>query len=123
MFCYLTLFIRFTSLVAVYIIGGFLYQRLVVGAKGMEQFPHFAFWQDLGNLVAVSTKANIYKKKRATYGLLKVCVKLHSHGCYTTNFSGWLNHQKEIAQFRHKEKTWIIIMGIIFRVLHILCIR
>ncbi|NXX46666.1 MPRD protein, partial [Tricholaema leucomelas] len=46
------LLIIFTSLIAVYIIGGFLYQRLVVGAKGMEQFPHFAFWQDLGNLVA-----------------------------------------------------------------------
>ncbi|NXG39966.1 MPRD protein, partial [Dromaius novaehollandiae] len=42
----------FASLIAVYITGGFLYQRLVVGAKGMEQFPHFAFWQDLGNLVA-----------------------------------------------------------------------
>lgn len=46
------LLITFASLVAVYIIGGFLYQRLVVGAKGMEQFPHLAFWQDLGNLVA-----------------------------------------------------------------------
>ncbi|NWR72965.1 MPRD protein, partial [Centropus unirufus] len=46
------LLITFASLVAVYIIGGFLYQRLIVGAKGMEQFPHFAFWQDLGNLVA-----------------------------------------------------------------------
>ncbi|XP_017514340.3 cation-dependent mannose-6-phosphate receptor [Manis javanica] len=46
------LLVTFASLVAVYIIGGFLYQRLVVGAKGMEQFPHLAFWQDLGNLVA-----------------------------------------------------------------------
>ncbi|XP_053159003.1 cation-dependent mannose-6-phosphate receptor isoform X2 [Hemicordylus capensis] len=46
------LLITFASLVAVYIIGGFLYQRLVVGAKGMEQFPHLVFWQDLGNLVA-----------------------------------------------------------------------
>ncbi|XP_025938262.1 cation-dependent mannose-6-phosphate receptor isoform X1 [Apteryx rowi] len=46
------LLIIFASLIAVYIIAGFLYQRLVVGAKGMEQFPHFAFWQDLGNLVA-----------------------------------------------------------------------
>ncbi|NXJ01815.1 MPRD protein, partial [Psophia crepitans] len=46
------LLITCASLIAVYIIGGFLYQRLVVGAKGMEQFPHFAFWQDLGNLVA-----------------------------------------------------------------------
>uniref|UniRef100_A0A803XW18 Cation-dependent mannose-6-phosphate receptor n=1 Tax=Meleagris gallopavo TaxID=9103 RepID=A0A803XW18_MELGA len=46
------LLITFSSVIAVYIIGGFLYQRLIVGAKGMEQFPHFAFWQDLGNLVA-----------------------------------------------------------------------
>lgn len=46
------LLITFACLVAVYIIGGFLYQRLVVGAKGIEQFPHLAFWQDLGNLVA-----------------------------------------------------------------------
>lgn len=46
------LLITLASVVAVYIIGGFLYQRLVVGAKGMEQFPHFTFWQDLGNLVA-----------------------------------------------------------------------
>ncbi|XP_030090951.1 cation-dependent mannose-6-phosphate receptor [Serinus canaria] len=46
------LLITFVSLIAVYIIGGFLYQRLIVGAKGMEQIPHFAFWQDLGNLVA-----------------------------------------------------------------------
>nr|XP_048300267.1 cation-dependent mannose-6-phosphate receptor [Myodes glareolus]XP_048300268.1 cation-dependent mannose-6-phosphate receptor [Myodes glareolus] len=46
------LLVIFASLVAVYVMGGFLYQRLVVGAKGMEQFPHLAFWQDLGNLVA-----------------------------------------------------------------------
>lgn len=46
------LLITLAVLVAIYIIGGFLYQRLVVGAKGMEQFPHLAFWQDLGNLVA-----------------------------------------------------------------------
>ncbi|NP_001401256.1 cation-dependent mannose-6-phosphate receptor isoform 6 [Homo sapiens] len=46
------LLVTFASLVAVYVVGGFLYQRLVVGAKGMEQFPHLAFWQDLGNLVA-----------------------------------------------------------------------
>ncbi|XP_006012374.1 cation-dependent mannose-6-phosphate receptor [Latimeria chalumnae] len=40
------------SLVAVYIVGGILYQRLVVGAKGMEQFPNYSFWQNLGNLTA-----------------------------------------------------------------------
>ncbi|CAL8247351.1 unnamed protein product [Lota lota] len=39
-------------LLAVYLIGGFLYQRLVVGAKGMEQFPNIAFWQEFGNLTA-----------------------------------------------------------------------
>lgn len=39
-------------LVAVYLIGGFLYQRLVVGAKGMEQIPNYAFWVEVGNLSA-----------------------------------------------------------------------
>ncbi|XP_012879176.1 PREDICTED: cation-dependent mannose-6-phosphate receptor [Dipodomys ordii] len=46
------LLLTFASLAAVYVTGGFLYRRLVVGAKGMEQLPHLAFWQDLGNLVA-----------------------------------------------------------------------
>lgn len=46
------LLIVFFSLVAVYIIVGFLYQRLVVGAKGMEQYPNYSFWKDLGNLTA-----------------------------------------------------------------------
>lgn len=47
---------RFSGLclVAVYLIGGFLYQRLIVGAKGMEQFPNYLFWVDVGNLSAVS---------------------------------------------------------------------
>lgn len=39
-------------LLAVYLIGGFLYQRLIVGAKGMEQFPNYAFWLEVGNLTA-----------------------------------------------------------------------
>ncbi|XP_057689315.1 cation-dependent mannose-6-phosphate receptor [Corythoichthys intestinalis] len=39
-------------LVAVYLIVGFLYQRLIVGAKGMEQFPNYAFWVEVGNLSA-----------------------------------------------------------------------
>ncbi|XP_069836258.1 cation-dependent mannose-6-phosphate receptor [Dendropsophus ebraccatus] len=46
------LLIVFAVLVGVYIIGGFLYQRFVVGAKGMEQFPNITFWRELGNLVA-----------------------------------------------------------------------
>ncbi|XP_039973545.1 cation-dependent mannose-6-phosphate receptor [Xiphias gladius] len=40
------------SLLAVYLIGGFLYQRLIVGAKGMEQIPNYAFWVEAGNLTA-----------------------------------------------------------------------
>lgn len=39
-------------LLSVYLIGGFLYQRLIVGAKGMEQFPNYAFWVEVGNLSA-----------------------------------------------------------------------
>ncbi|XP_068425027.1 cation-dependent mannose-6-phosphate receptor [Clinocottus analis] len=39
-------------LLAVYLIGGFLYQRLIVGAKGMEQFPNYAFWVEVGNMSA-----------------------------------------------------------------------
>uniref|UniRef100_A0A3Q4AL86 MRH domain-containing protein n=1 Tax=Mola mola TaxID=94237 RepID=A0A3Q4AL86_MOLML len=39
-------------LLTFYLIGGFLYQRLVVGAKGMEQFPNYAFWVEVGNLTA-----------------------------------------------------------------------
>nr|XP_040021763.1 cation-dependent mannose-6-phosphate receptor [Gasterosteus aculeatus aculeatus] len=39
-------------LLAAYLIGGFLYQRLIVGAKGMEQFPNYAFWLEAGNMMA-----------------------------------------------------------------------
>lgn len=46
------LLIVFAVIIAVYIIGGFLYQRFVVGAKGIEQFPNITFWQEFGNLVA-----------------------------------------------------------------------
>ncbi|XP_051720233.1 cation-dependent mannose-6-phosphate receptor [Ctenopharyngodon idella] len=40
------------SCLAVYLTGGFLYQRLVVGAKGVEQFPNYGFWSQIGNLSA-----------------------------------------------------------------------
>ncbi len=45
----------------VYLIGGFIYQRLVVGAKGWEQLPNYAFWQDFGNLQAVSEHSKFNK--------------------------------------------------------------
>uniref|UniRef100_A0A8C4WY82 Mannose-6-phosphate receptor, cation dependent n=1 Tax=Eptatretus burgeri TaxID=7764 RepID=A0A8C4WY82_EPTBU len=38
--------------VAAYLLGGFVYQRFVVGAKGLEQIPNFLFWQNLGNILA-----------------------------------------------------------------------
>ncbi|CAH1774555.1 unnamed protein product [Owenia fusiformis] len=38
------------TLLGVYLIGGFLYQRFVIGAKGFEQIPNYEFWQDFGNL-------------------------------------------------------------------------
>lgn len=41
-------------LLTVYLVGGFLYQRLIVGAKGMEQFPNYTFWVEVGNLAAVN---------------------------------------------------------------------
>ncbi|ELU12794.1 hypothetical protein CAPTEDRAFT_127669 [Capitella teleta] len=44
--------IVFFSLLACYLLGGFIYQRFVVGAKGMEQIPNYSFWQDFGNLQA-----------------------------------------------------------------------
>ncbi|CAH1240188.1 M6PR [Branchiostoma lanceolatum] len=42
----------FVVVVGCYFLFGFLYQRYVVGAKGMEQIPHFSFWKDFGNLQA-----------------------------------------------------------------------
>lgn len=37
---------------SIYITLGFLYQRFMVGAKGMEQIPHYSFWRDCGSLQA-----------------------------------------------------------------------
>lgn len=44
--------IVFLALVTVYLVGGFLYQRFIVGSKGLEQIPNFHFWKDFGNLQA-----------------------------------------------------------------------
>ena len=38
----------------VYLILGFLYQRFMAGAKGLEQIPNYDFWKDCGSLQAVS---------------------------------------------------------------------
>jgi cation-dependent mannose-6-phosphate receptor len=47
----ITLIVLFSVVVA-YLLFGFLYQRFVVGAKGMEQIPNFTFWRKVGNLSA-----------------------------------------------------------------------
>ena len=46
------LVIVFIVVVILYGLLGFLYQRLVLGAKGKEQIPNYSFWQDFGNLQA-----------------------------------------------------------------------
>lgn len=37
---------------SVYLTLGFLYQRYVVGAQGLEQIPNYAFWSAIGSLQA-----------------------------------------------------------------------
>ncbi|XP_059816229.1 cation-dependent mannose-6-phosphate receptor isoform X1 [Hypanus sabinus] len=46
------LLILFVTLLCLYLLGGFLYQRLVLKAKGIDQFPNHSFWQEVGNLTA-----------------------------------------------------------------------
>ncbi|XP_072033863.1 cation-dependent mannose-6-phosphate receptor-like isoform X2 [Amphiura filiformis] len=40
------------TVIVAYIFFGFVYNRFILGAKGLEQFPNVAFWRDLGNLEA-----------------------------------------------------------------------
>ncbi|XP_076365400.1 cation-dependent mannose-6-phosphate receptor-like [Tachypleus tridentatus] len=44
--------IIFFTVTGIYLIVGFLYKRLFVGARGLEQIPHYSFWRDFGNLQA-----------------------------------------------------------------------
>lgn len=39
---------------SVYLTLGFLYQRYIVGAQGLEQIPNYTFWSNFGSLQAVS---------------------------------------------------------------------
>ena len=59
---------RFISVTALYLLLGFLYNRFVLGAKGKDQIPNYEFWQDLGNLEAVS--------------IIVSCVIIISHVCF-----------------------------------------
>ncbi|KAL3861944.1 hypothetical protein ACJMK2_007953 [Sinanodonta woodiana] len=38
------------SVVALYLILGFSYNRFVLHARGLEQIPNYSFWKDFGNL-------------------------------------------------------------------------
>lgn len=44
--------IIFLCAVFTYLVGGFVYMRFVLGAKGYEQIPNYGFWQDFGNLLS-----------------------------------------------------------------------
>jgi len=46
------IFIILLVLIAVYLVGGFLFQRYFAGAKGIEQIPHLSFWRKTGNFLA-----------------------------------------------------------------------
>lgn len=101
-----TIFPRFASVVAVYIIGGFLYQRLVVGAKGMEQFPHITFWQDLGNLVAVSIKRHLYSAIKSSVCYLQDLFQmLHPHTSCSTLKIDHLCYSKNLVVVNLLKKT------------------
>jgi hypothetical protein len=49
-----SLHFSFLILFSVYLVLGFLYQRFVAGAKGLEQIPNYGMWKSFGNLQAVS---------------------------------------------------------------------
>jgi hypothetical protein len=53
-FIYICLFcFSILTIFGVYILFGVAYRRLIGGAKGFEQIPHYGFWKELGNLQAV----------------------------------------------------------------------
>lgn len=71
-FYFIFFFYSVSSCLAVYLILGFLYQRLVVGAKGVEQFPNYGFWSELGNLSAVSQFFSLF--------FCLLCSWIHEYG-------------------------------------------
>lgn len=44
--------ILFFTVLCSYLLLGFMYKRIVMGAKGLEQIPNYSFWKDFGNLQA-----------------------------------------------------------------------
>ncbi|KAH6933152.1 hypothetical protein HPB50_012503 [Hyalomma asiaticum] len=52
LYCAVQTSITFFTAAGGYLLLGFLYKRIVVGAKGLEQIPNYSFWKDCGNLQA-----------------------------------------------------------------------
>ncbi|KAG0431169.1 hypothetical protein HPB47_022030 [Ixodes persulcatus] len=44
--------VGFFTVLCSYLLLGFMYKRIVMGAKGLEQIPNYSFWKDFGNLQA-----------------------------------------------------------------------
>ncbi|CAN7987132.1 unnamed protein product [Ixodes hexagonus] len=44
--------ILFFTVLGSYLLLGFMYKRIVMGAKGLEQIPNYSFWKDFGSLQA-----------------------------------------------------------------------
>lgn len=60
------------TVVLVYLVGGTLYRRVILGAKGLEQIPNLIFWQATG--------------QKLKDGCSKICCKTN-----TTHSSSWEN--------------------------------
>ena len=60
--CLVSIYSRLLSVVAFYLLAGVLYKRIMLHAKGKEQIPNISFWEDFGNLQAVSILARSYTK-------------------------------------------------------------
>ena len=79
-------FYRLIVVGTVYLLLGFLYQRYIAGAKGLEQIPNYDFWKDFGSLQAVSfLKALLIYYNCATINLLGICQQVVEMSITFTN--------------------------------------
>lgn len=57
-----------------YLIMGIAYRRIMTGAQGIEQIPHYYFWRDLGNLQAVSIVMSVLSNLAPCFLTLPYCL-------------------------------------------------
>ena len=69
----------------IYLILEMLYQRFMVGAKGLEQIPNYLMWREFGTLQAVSTCLNITRFTRRLQIKLEGTVVF----THTDKIKGW----------------------------------